>query len=352
MSETNLFKREKEQLILPSFCNFGSMLTSIESLDQFIADQKTGGFSHSLILPFKFNPSENIFSLTNIKNKYKNDVALSFALPLVHKTYHSSTPKFVNFSLFKNSEDNFLNFFFHHRLDDPLTIGYVYQAMLKARDYDTIYISFPEFRELHPDGEMNEGNTSFELGLEGMPSLSEEACVARDLEIAYSVGNKIHFHQISSKRSVELIRRAKKDKIQVTCGVGPHHLLYTEDQLRPFNTLFKYLPPLRTESDRNALLAAVEDGTIDTLALGFFTPKELKVTEQNWTLKHFSESSFVAPLAHNIFSELYEKLVVKEKFNLNKLLTILSTRPLTLLNTHQKPYKIKYNIETKKIKKD
>ncbi|MFN8369690.1 MAG: hypothetical protein U0T83_03590 [Bacteriovoracaceae bacterium] len=352
MSESKLYKVEKEWLILPSFCNFGSMLNSIESLDQFIHDQKAGGFGHSLILPFKFNPSENIFSLTNIKNRYKNEIELSFALSLVHKTYHSSTPKFVNFSRFKNSENNFLNFFFHHRLDDPLTISYVYQAMLKAKDYDTIYISFPEFRELHPDGEIHEGNYSFELGLEGIPSLSEEAAVARDLEIAYSVGNRIHFHQISSKRSVELIRRAKKDKVKVTCGVGPHHLIYTHEKTFPFNTTFKYLPPLRDESDRMALLEGVEDGTIDTMALGFFTPEEIKVSEKNWTLKHFSESIFVSPMATTIFSELYDNLIIKEKFNLNKLLTILSTKPLALLKGTQKPFKLRYNIETKKIKKD
>lgn len=112
---------------------------------------------------------------------------------------------------------------------------------------------------------VHEGAMSTRLGLKGMPALAEELAVARDLELLAYAGGSLHFSKISSSGSVERIRKAKKAGLKVTCGVAAHHLLLTDEVLPAFDTSHKVWPPLRNESDRQALLAGVADGTIDLI---------------------------------------------------------------------------------------
>jgi len=136
-------------------------------------------------------------------------------------------------------------------------------ALQYASNFDGLVCSFPQENKISGQGVMNENITSTRLGLKGIPALAEELQVARDLFLLEYTGGKLHISTISTATSVALIREAKKKKLNITCSVAIHNLYFTDDVLTDFNTNYKVLPPLRTQSDIDALIEAVKDGTID-----------------------------------------------------------------------------------------
>jgi dihydroorotase len=142
--------------------------------------------------------------------------------------------------------------------------------MRNAMEYslmlDTLIIEHCEDENLSAGGCMNEGYISTILGLPGIPKESEEVMVARDLLLAELTGTKLHICHVSTKRSVELVREAKKRGVKVTCEVTPHHFTLTEEDVRGFNTNTKVNPPLRTKEDIKAIEKGLRDETIDIIA--------------------------------------------------------------------------------------
>lgn len=136
-------------------------------------------------------------------------------------------------------------------------------ALQYAMNFGGLVFSFPQENKIAGLGVMNENITSTSLGLKGNPSLAEELQIARDLFLLEYTGGKLHIPTISSATSVALIREAKKKKLDVTCSVAIHNLYFTDDVLTDFNTHFKVLPPLRTQTDVDALIEGLKDGTID-----------------------------------------------------------------------------------------
>jgi dihydroorotase len=119
---------------------------------------------------------------------------------------------------------------------------------------------------LSRDGVMHEGAVSARLGLAGIPSLSESTMVARDAALAGYEGARVHFQHLSCTESVVALERAKEAGAQVSAEATPHHLTLTEDVVRTLNSRFKMNPPLRTETDRQALVEALRTGVIDCVA--------------------------------------------------------------------------------------
>lgn len=136
-------------------------------------------------------------------------------------------------------------------------------ALLYAQSFDGLVISFPQENQIAGKGVVNEEELSTKLGLKGIPALAEELQVARDLFILEYTGGKLHIPTISTAKSVQLIKDAKKKKLNVSCSVAIHNLIFTDALLEEFNTNHKVLPPLRTEKDVKALIKGVNDGTID-----------------------------------------------------------------------------------------
>lgn len=123
-----------------------------------------------------------------------------------------------------------------------------------------------EDRELAEGGVMNEGRVATVLGLRGIPNAAEASMVARDCLLAELTGGHLHVQHVSARESVDQIRGAKERGVRVTAEVTPHHLSLTEEDVGAYRTEMKMNPPLRTEADRRALLAAIADGTIDVIA--------------------------------------------------------------------------------------
>jgi len=115
-------------------------------------------------------------------------------------------------------------------------------------------------------GAMHEGAVSALLGVAGIPSISESTLIARDCAIAGYEGGRVHMQHLSARESVEAIAAAKAAGVQVTCEASPHHLCLTDEAVRGLDTKMKMNPPLRSEDDRQALIAGLKDGTIDCIA--------------------------------------------------------------------------------------
>ncbi len=131
---------------------------------------------------------------------------------------------------------------------------------------DATIIQLPDDKSIGSGGLMNEGIVSTRLGLQGKPAIAEEIIIARDIELAKYTGSKIHFTGASTKKSIELVAAAKKEKIKVSCSVTPYHLFFCEDDLLTYDTNLKVNPPLRTKEDRDALKEGIKNGIVDFIA--------------------------------------------------------------------------------------
>ena len=143
-------------------------------------------------------------------------------------------------------------------------------VMLKALQYvqavSKTIIQLPDDKSVNPAGLMNEGIVSTQLGLPGRPAIAEELMIARDIELLKYTGSKLHITGVSTRKSVELIRKAKDDGLDISCSVTPYHIFFTENDLKGYDTNLKVNPPLRSEDDRTALIKAILDGTVDCIA--------------------------------------------------------------------------------------
>ncbi len=150
---------------------------------------------------------------------------------------------------------------------DPV---YNSEIMRRALEYSKMYnipvIEHAEDKNLSNRGCMNEGVVSTRLGLRGIPSISEEVIVARDILLAEYTGAHVHIAHISTGGTVRLVREAKARGVNVTCEVCPHHFTLTDEAVENYNTFAKMNPPLRTASDIEEIKRGLIDGTIDAIA--------------------------------------------------------------------------------------
>ncbi|CAM4111438.1 dihydroorotase [Flavobacterium weaverense] len=138
-------------------------------------------------------------------------------------------------------------------------------ALQYVQDFDGLTIAFSQDENIKGNGVANEGIVSTRLGLKGNPNLAEELQIARNLFLLEYTGGKLHIPTVSTKKSVQLIKDAKSNGLNISCSVAVHHLVLTDEKLEGFDTRFKVSPPLRTDSDRKALLKGIKDGTIDMI---------------------------------------------------------------------------------------
>jgi dihydroorotase len=138
-------------------------------------------------------------------------------------------------------------------------------ALQYVQDFDGLVIAYCQDETIKGNGVANEGIVSTRLGLKGIPNLAEELIVERNLFLLEYTGGKLHIPTISTAKSVALIKEAKSKGLNVTCSVSVHHLALTDEKLEGFDTRYKVTPPLRNNQDREALIAAVLDNTIDCI---------------------------------------------------------------------------------------
>ncbi|MFC0581078.1 dihydroorotase [Micrococcoides hystricis] len=139
------------------------------------------------------------------------------------------------------------------------------RALEYVKAFDGVIAQHAQEPRLTEDAQMNEGDLSVKLGLPGWPAVAEEAIIARDVLLTQHTNSRLHVCHVSTKGSVEIIRWAKSQGINVTAEATPHHLMLTEELVETFDPVYKVNPPLRREEDVMALRDAVADGTIDVI---------------------------------------------------------------------------------------
>ena len=144
--------------------------------------------------------------------------------------------------------------------------GLLVKALQYVKAFDGILIQMPDDKSINPHGLMNEGIISTQLGLPGKPAMAEELIVARDIKLARYAESKLHFTGISTKKSLEYIRRGKEGGTAVSCSITPYHLFFCDEDLQGYDTNLKVNPPLRSKEERDVLRKSVADGTVDCIA--------------------------------------------------------------------------------------
>lgn len=172
---------------------------------------------------------------------------------------------------------------------------------------------------------MNEGKMSVKLGLKGWPNAAEDLIVARNCILSEYTGAHIHMQHVSSRASVDILRRAKARGVKVTGEACPHHIALTDESLATYDTHFKMNPPLRTEEDRLAIIAGLKDGTLDILATDHapHTPDE---KDREFDLAPNGILGLETALAVSL-----EILVRQNKFKLATLVDLWTRKPAELL---------------------
>jgi dihydroorotase len=144
--------------------------------------------------------------------------------------------------------------------------GVMRRALSYARTFDALIAQHPEEPALVDEGAMNEGEIATRLGIAGIPAAAEVMLLRRDLELVALTGGRYHAAHLSTAAAVEAIAEAKAQGLDVTCDTAPHYFALNETAVGDYRTFAKVSPPLRGEMDRQAIVAALRDGTIDIVA--------------------------------------------------------------------------------------
>ncbi|SIP91821.1 MULTISPECIES: dihydroorotase [unclassified Bosea (in: a-proteobacteria)] len=198
------------------------------------------------------------------------------------------------------------------------------RAMIYALNFDALIMNHVEDPDLRGSGVMNEGEFASRKGLPGIPAEAETVMLERDLRLARATGARYHAAMISCADSVELIRRAKEDGLRVTCGVSINSLTLNENDVGDYRTFCKLSPPLRSEDERLAMVAALAEGIIDVV-VSDHDPQDVETKRQP-----FAEAADGA-LGIETMLPAALRMVQSGQIGLPQLIAALSTKPAALL---------------------
>lgn len=202
--------------------------------------------------------------------------------------------------------------------------GVILRALQYVKPFDGIIFSMPYDATIVGDGQVNEGIYSVQTGMKGIPSIAEEIQIQRDLEILSYTKGRLHFYGISTKKGVDLIRKAKKEGLLVTASAFPHHLALEHNCILEFDTNYKTMPPLRSEADRLALIKGVLDGTIDAI-VSQHTPLEIEAKALEFEYAGFGIIGLETAFA-------ITNTILEKKIDTLGLVNLFSTHPRAIID--------------------
>ena len=200
------------------------------------------------------------------------------------------------------------------------------RAVEYARMFDLPVMDHCQDHSMTQGAVMNEGVVSTRLGLRGWPNAAEDLIVARNAILSEHTGAHIHLQHISSRHSVDIIRRAKARGVRITAEATPHHIALTDEALATYDTNFKMNPPLRTEEDRRAIIAGLRDGTIDIIATDHAPHTDYEKDKEF----DFAPNGIIG--LETALPVSLEVLVRRNRFRLPFVIDLMTRRPAQLLN--------------------
>jgi dihydroorotase len=199
------------------------------------------------------------------------------------------------------------------------------EALALAAKAGLVLIQHAEDTKISQGNPMNEGVTSFKLGLRGQPAASEWQMVERDIRLASQEGGRLHVAHVSTGKSLDMVRLGRASQVQVTAEVTPHHFLFTDESCSTYDTRYKMNPPLRSAADREALLAGLIDGTIDAIASDH-APHSLFEKEVE-----FDKAAFGITGLEIVLAAALTALYKTGKLSLPRVVELLSTNPARIV---------------------
>jgi dihydroorotase len=308
-ADAEVFEAE-DLYVSPGFfdlnCNIGEPgLETKEDLYTGTKAAASGGFTGIALMPNTIPPVHSKAEIEYILNRSKKNLVDVYPLGTIsHKREGKDLAEMYDMYLSgaKAFSDG------NRPVQDA---GLMERALLYAQGFDALVFSYPEDTAIAGKAKVNEGEISTLLGMKGIPSLAEELMIARDLYLAEYTGSSIHFSTISTNRSVELIREAKRKGLEVTCDVAVHHLVLTDEALLGFDSLYKVKPPLRTQDDVEALLKGLYDGTIDAI-VSQHTPHEVEFKNVEFEVAEFGMIGLQTAFSLTIKAGLDIDLIVQK----------------------------------------
>jgi dihydroorotase len=201
--------------------------------------------------------------------------------------------------------------------------GVLERALLYTSAFDGLVMVHAEEKSMSKNGVMHEGIVSTKLGLPGTPAVAEEIAIARDLSVVEYTNGRLHFLDVSLKKSVELIKQAKKKKLNVTASCNAYNLLLTHEAVVDYNSATKVNPPLREQKDIDGLIKGIEEGVIDTIT-SQHSPQDEECKKLEFDKADFGMIGFetLFPICNT---------VLNKTVGLEKIVDLLAVNPRKLL---------------------
>ncbi|MBX3164723.1 MAG: dihydroorotase [Bacteroidetes bacterium] len=251
-----------------------------ETLETLVKSAAAGGFTSVCVHNYNQPALDNKAQIEYIVNKTQNKIV--DVLPFGTITVEGKGKDLSE--MFDMKSAGALAFSdYKHALKDA---GMVMRALQYSANINSFIITHCDDESISHGGNINEGEISVMLGLKGIPALAEELMLQRNLAILEYAGGKMHIPTVSTKASVDLIKKAKANGLNVTCGVAAINLLLDETVLKEFDSNYKVNPPLRTKKDVQALRNAVESGVIDVIVSDHL-PQDVESKELEFDLADF-----------------------------------------------------------------
>ena len=279
-----------------------------------------GGFTHVFVLPNSQPVTDNKAAVEYIVQKSKALPVNIHPLGAVSKKTEGKEPA----EMYDMHNSGAIAF--SDGLRPVQSPGLLLKALQYVKAVDAVIIQLPVDESIAKAGLMNEGITSTQLGLPGIPSIGEELMISRDIELAKYTHSKLHITGISTAKGIAMVQSAKADGVQVSCSVTPNHLMFCDEDLLTYDTNLKVNPPLRNSADMMALRNAVETGIVDCIATHHLP--------QDWDSKN-CEFEYAQPgtigleTAFGIVNQLFTEM------STDKLVDLLSENARTIFFTNK-----------------
>lgn len=297
-----------------------------EDLNSGLKAAAKGGFTGVLVMPSTYPVIDTKSGIEYIINKTKNNIVNAYpagALSVkcegneMAEMYDMHSAGAVAFTDNKKS------------LNNP---GLLTRALLYNQSFNGLVMDFPNDKSLFNNGQINEGITSTRLGLKGIPAIAEELMVIRDLFLAEYCNAAIHLTNITTKKSIQLIKEAKAKGLKVTADTNSYHLLLDETELETFDSNLKVLPPLRTKEDIKALIKGIKEGVIDVICSDH-TPQDIENKQCE-----FDHAKFGMINLQTSFAAMNTAL--NGKIDLSEIINTITTKPRTILKLNVPKFEV------------
>ncbi|NMM50272.1 dihydroorotase [Marinigracilibium pacificum] len=298
-----------------SFCDPG--LEHKETLASGREAAVSGGFTHVMVIPDTNPPIQSKNDVNYILSGNKSSLVQLY--PMVAVTLGLKGEELTEMLDLNNAGAKVFGDGDHPVWNTDILV----KSLQYLQKVDGLLVNKPCDQWLSKFGQMHEGKVSTSLGMKGIPVLAETLMINRDIELLRYAGGKLHFSTISSKESVEIIREAKKDGLNISCDVAVHNLLYTDEENVSFDSNYKVDPPLRSEEDRKALVEGVKDGTIDCIVTDHH-PHDPESKNLEYDLADFGITGLQTAI-----SQLWQ---IKEEIGEERLIDAITIQPRRLMS--------------------